>query len=130
MAAVLFIRWAKDEFEVILEGNEAHENVGKVVMMLHLMTILEVLHPLFGYTSGSVAANAANVARKVAVLFVLIDAEPRMHKKPVVFYLFMTYSVIEVVRYPYYLLRVYDKEVGLLTWLRSVATSELMSSTA
>ena len=46
-----------------------------------------------------------------------------MHSKPVVFYLFMTYSVIEVVRYPYYLLRVYDKEVGLLTWLRSVAPS-------
>ena len=51
-AAVLFIRLAKDDFEVVLEGNEAHENVGKVVMMLHLMTILEVLHPLFGYTSG------------------------------------------------------------------------------
>ena len=53
----------------------------------------------------------------------LIDGEERMHSKPVVFYLFMTYSMIEVVRYPYYLLRVYDKEVGLLTWLRSVATS-------
>ena len=41
-----------------------------------------------------------------------------MQKKPVVFYLFATYATIEVVRYPYYLLRVYDKEVGLLTWLR------------
>jgi len=31
VAAVLFIRLAKDDFEVVLEGNEAHENVGKVV---------------------------------------------------------------------------------------------------
>jgi len=118
VAAVLFIRLAKDDFEVVLEGNEAHENVGKVVMMLHLMTILEVLHPLFGYTSGSVAANAGNVARKLAVLFVLIDSEPRMHKKPVVFYLYAIWSVMEVVRYPYQLLRVYHLEFGLLTWLK------------
>ena len=51
-----------------------------------------------GYTSGSVAANAGNVARKLAVLFVLIDSEPRMHKKPVVFYLYAIWSVMEVVR--------------------------------
>ena len=70
------------------------------------------------------------VAGRNVWILLLIDGEERMHSKPVVFYLFMTYSVIEVVRYPYYLLRVYDKEVGLLTWLRSVATSELMSSTA
>ena len=52
-----------------------------------------------GYTSGSVAANAGNVARKLAVLFVLIDSEPRMHKKPVVFYLYAIWSVMEVVRF-------------------------------
>ena len=32
-------------------------------------------------------------------LFALIDSEPRMQTKPVVFYLFMTYSVIEVFRW-------------------------------
>ena len=41
-----------------------------------------------------------------------------MQTKPVVFYLFMTYCVIELVRYPYYLLRVYDMDIGLITWLR------------
>ena len=45
------------------------------------------------------AANAGNVARKLAVLFVLIDSEPRMHKKPVVFYLYAIWSVMEVVRF-------------------------------
>ena len=42
----------------------------------------------------------------------------RMQTKPVVFYLFMTYATIELVRYPYYMLRVYDQDVGLITWLR------------
>ena len=32
-------------------------------------------------------------------LFALIDSEARMQTKPVVFYLFMTYSVIEVFRW-------------------------------
>ena len=41
-----------------------------------------------------------------------------MQTKPVVFYLFMTYAVIELVRYPYYMLRVYDMDIGLITWLR------------
>jgi hypothetical protein len=36
--------------------------------------------------------------------------------KPVVFYLFVIYSLIEVFRYPYYMLRIYDLNVGLLTW--------------
>ena len=52
------------------------------------------------------------------VIFLLIHSEERMHEKPVVFYLFAAYCSIEVVRYPYYMLRVYELEVGLLTWLR------------
>ena len=80
------------------ETNEAHANVGKIFMMLHLMMILEILHPLFGYTSGSVANNAGNVIRKLIVLFVLVDSESRMHQKPVVFYLYMIWSSMEVVR--------------------------------
>ncbi len=52
------------------------------------------------------------------VIQALIQSEERMHDKPVVFYLFAIYTSIELVRYPYYMLRVYDLELGLLTWLR------------
>ena len=31
-------------------------------------------------------------------IFALIDSEPRMQTKPVVFYLFMTYAIIEIFR--------------------------------
>ena len=48
-------------------------------------------------------------------LFLLIDSEPRMQDKPVVFYLLATYSCIELVRYPYYMLRVYDIDIGELS---------------
>lgn len=115
---VLAVRWAKDDFEVSPEDNEAHANVGNVFKMLHLMMVLEILHPMFGYTTGSVWNNVGHVLRKIVVLFVLIDSEARMHKKPVVFYLYIIWSAMEVVRYPYQLLRVYHLDIGLLTWFK------------
>ena len=72
---------------------------------------LEVLHPLFGYTKGSSIKNLAIIGARNFVIFVLIESEERMHEKPVVFYLMVVYSALEIVRYPYYLLRVYDVEV-------------------
>ena len=72
---------------------------------------LEALHPLFGYTKGSSLKNLAIIGARNFVIFVLIESEERMHEKPVVFYLMVVYSALEIVRYPYYLLRVYDVEV-------------------
>ena len=51
-------------------------------------------------------------------LYIDNDTVYRMQTKPVVFYLFMTYAIIELVRYPYYMLRVYNMDIGLITWLR------------
>ena len=55
--------------------------------------------------------NLAIIGARNFVIFVLIESEERMHEKPVVFYLMVVYSALEIVRYPYYLLRVYDVEV-------------------
>ena len=92
--------------------------LGNLMKMLHLMMVLEILHPLFGYTKGSVVEAAMQIGFRNFVLLLLIDAEPRMQEKPVVFYIFIIYSVIELVRYPYYMLRVTGVDVGLITWLR------------
>jgi len=115
---VLNIRYAKlgDEFV-----NEAYAQIGGVVKMIHLMMILEVLHPVFGYTKGSVLNNSVHVGRRLMILFVLIDGEERMQSKPVTCYLLCIWTLLEVIRYPYYMLRVYNVDVGLLTWLRYTA---------
>ena len=69
---------------------------------------------MFGYTKGSSLKNLAIIGARNFVIFVLIESEERMHEKPVVFYLMVVYSALEIVRYPYYLLRVYDVEVKRL----------------
>ena len=84
--------------------------------MLHLLMFLEILHPIFGYTKGSVKEAALQVGGRNFIIFAMIDSEPRMQEKPVVFYLFMIYTIIELIRYPYYMLRTYDIELGFMTW--------------
>jgi very-long-chain (3R)-3-hydroxyacyl-CoA dehydratase len=57
---------------------------------------------------GNVAESCVRVFGRNFIIFFLIEAEERMQEKPVVFYLFCIYSVSELIRYPYYMLRIYD----------------------
>ncbi|CAG2054365.1 unnamed protein product [Timema podura] len=43
--------------------------------------------------------SANQVLGRNIILFCMIDAEPRMHTKPVIFYLFLIWSIVELVRY-------------------------------
>jgi len=112
---ILTVKYSKDPDEFI---PKAYETVGHVFKFFQLMMILEILNPLFGYTKGSVYEATIQVTGRLLILFVLIDSEQRMQEKPVVFYLLMTYASVELVRYPYYLFRVYNMDIGFLTWLR------------
>ncbi|KAJ2949608.1 hypothetical protein O0L34_g15530 [Tuta absoluta] len=113
--AVMGVRYAKLEYDSV--GN-TYEHVGSAMKFLQLMQYLEVMHPLFGYTKGGALVPFLQVSGRAFVLFAMIEAEPRMQTKPVIFYLFLVWSMIEVVRYPYYISQLYKKEIYILTWLR------------
>ncbi|XP_045538829.1 very-long-chain (3R)-3-hydroxyacyl-CoA dehydratase [Papilio machaon] len=113
--AVMGVRYAKLEYESV---SDTYENVGSAMKFLQLMQYLEVMHPMFGYTKGGVLVPFLQISGRAFVLFVMIEAEPRMQTKPVVFYLFLIWGLIEVVRYPFYITQIYKKEIYLLTWLR------------
>lgn len=112
---VMAIRYAKLDYDSVAD---TYEHVGPAMKFLQLLQYLEVMHPLFGYTRGGVLVPFLQVSGRAFVLFVMIEAEPRMHTKPVVFYLFVMWSMIEVVRYPYYISQLYKKDFYILTWLR------------
>ncbi|XP_065582633.1 very-long-chain (3R)-3-hydroxyacyl-CoA dehydratase-like [Artemia franciscana] len=112
---VMMINYAKkgpDSME------ETFSNVGEVFKFVQLMAFLEILHVIFGYTKGGLMACFIQVLGRFIVLFGCINSEPRMQTKPVVFYLFFIWSLVELIRYPYYMFRVYNIEVSFLTWLR------------
>lgn len=97
---------------------ETYDTVGSAFKFIQLLQFLEVMHPLFGYTKSSVLVSLLQTGGRAFVLFLMIDAEPRMQTKPVVFYLFLIWSCVELVRYPYYIMNLLNIEIAVLTWLR------------
>lgn len=113
--AIMCIRYSRDGPDFMKETFAA---VGNPLKFIQLLQFLEVMHPLFGYTKSSVLVSFLQVGGRGFVLFLMIDAEPRMQVKPVVFYLFLIWSTIEIVRYPYYITQLLNIEISFLTWLR------------
>ncbi|KAG6446052.1 very-long-chain (3R)-3-hydroxyacyl-CoA dehydratase isoform X2 [Manduca sexta] len=113
--AVMGVRYAKLEYDSVAD---TYEHVGPAMKFLQLMQYLEVMHPLFGYTKGGPLMPFLQISGRAFVLFAMIEAEPRMQTKPVVFYLFIVWATIEIVRYPFYIAQLYKKEIYILTWLR------------
>lgn len=92
--------------------------VGNPLKFIQALQFLEVMHPLFGYTKNSFLISFFQVGGRAFVLFCMIDAEPRIQTRPVVFYLFLFWSIIEIVRYPYYVTQLFNIKIYFLTWLR------------
>ena len=78
--------------------SHAYEAVGSAAKFVQLIQFLEVMHVMFGYTKGGLLAPFIQTCGRAFILFCMIDAEPRMHTKPVVFYLFMIWSSVELIR--------------------------------
>lgn len=75
-----------------------YEYVGTSFKFVQLMQYLEVMHPMFGYSKGSPLVPFFQVSGRNFVLFLMIEMEPRMHDKPVVCYVFVIWSLVELVR--------------------------------
>ncbi|CAH0552699.1 unnamed protein product [Brassicogethes aeneus] len=112
---VLCIRFARDGTE---SYPGTYEAVGPAVIFLQLLQFLEVMHPIFGYVKSGVLMPAMQVSGRFIVIFFMVEKEPRIQKMPVVFYLLLTWSAVEIIRYPYYMSQLHKKENGILTWLR------------
>jgi len=112
---VMSIRYYRDGVES-MEGT--YEAVGSAFKFCQLLQYLEVMHPMFGYTKGSVLVPFLQVSGRAFILFAMVEAEPRMQTKPVIFYLFLVWASIETVRYPYYLSQLFNVDLYMLTWLR------------
>lgn len=113
---VLVISYYRDGFHDSVE--KTFRNVGHAMKFCQLLQYLEVMHPMFGYTKGSPLYPFLQVTGRNFILFCMIDAEVRIQTKPVILLLFLSWSIIECVRYPYYVLSIVKFEIGFVTWLR------------
>ncbi|XP_018323230.1 very-long-chain (3R)-3-hydroxyacyl-CoA dehydratase [Agrilus planipennis] len=112
---VLGIMYVKNGYRSF---DSAYEILGYVVIFLTSIQFLEILHCLLGYTSGSVFTTFIQVAGRMTVVNLVLGSEHELQMNPEVYFLFLFWSLIEVIRYPYYITQIYKKEIKLLTWLR------------
>lgn len=96
IACVLCIKFAKDGANFF---PTVYETVGPAMKFFQLLQFLEVMHPMFGYVKGGVFMPFLQVTGRIFILFLMVDQEPRIQKMPVVFYLFLAWSAIEIIRY-------------------------------
>lgn len=92
---VMSVRYLRDGIDSIPGTYDA---VGGAMKFIQLLQFLEVMHSMFGYTKTFLLASFLQVGGRNLILFALIEAEPRLQPKPVVFYLFAVWSAIEIVR--------------------------------
>lgn len=95
VSLILCIRYLRDGQDFF---PHVYETVGSVMCCFQLLQFLEVLHPIFGYVRGSPLMPFLQIAGRCFVLIVTVQHEPRIQKMPVIFYLFLVWCAIEVIR--------------------------------
>ncbi|XP_022240233.1 very-long-chain (3R)-3-hydroxyacyl-CoA dehydratase-like [Limulus polyphemus] len=112
---VMLIRYAK-EGPFSVDGT--YEAVGRVMKICQLLQMLEIIHLLIGMTRGNYFMCLFQLCGRFLIIFALLDAHPRSQTKSAIFYLFIGFTIMEVIRYPYYMLKMYGVNIHFLTWLR------------
>ncbi|XP_068616579.1 LOW QUALITY PROTEIN: very-long-chain (3R)-3-hydroxyacyl-CoA dehydratase-like [Brachionichthys hirsutus] len=89
-----------------------------VMYFCQMMAVLEVVNPLLGLVKTGFFPAMIQVAGRNVILFVIFGSLDEMQSKPVVFFVFYLWSIIEIFRYPFYMLACLGTEWKLLTWVR------------
>lgn len=92
--------------------------ISDVMFFCQILAVAEVLNAAFGVVKTSVLPAFIQVVGRNFILFIIFGSLEQMHNKPVVFFVFYSWSAIEVFRYPFYMLGCIDTEWKTLTWLR------------
>lgn len=96
----------------------AYDAVSDVLASCQLAAFLEVVHPLIGIVKTGVMAPFMQVFGRNLVLFLVVVPNEELHKQATVFGLFFVWSLIEVIRYPFYASQVLGIKIEPLIWLR------------
>ena len=91
------------------------------LMVSEGIQMLEVVHVVLGWSKGDpISTVLQNVGRWI-VLFIVVIPHESAHELPSFAMVCLTWSAIEVVRYPYYILQILNRKVDFMTWLRYTA---------
>jgi very-long-chain (3R)-3-hydroxyacyl-CoA dehydratase len=99
----------------------AYSTTSSMLMFSQALMMLEILHCALGLVKGGITTVFLQVFGRFVVLFFVLRPSVEIHEHPIVYVLFLVWSLIELFRYPYYSLSVLGMEAKTLTWLRYTA---------
>ncbi|UJR37889.1 hypothetical protein I4U23_030579 [Adineta vaga] len=96
-------------------GYRVVENPIKICQAL---AILEIIHPLIGFTKGDWLTPLFQFLFRNLILFIVINFNRQIQTLPIVPYLLFVWSFVELFRYPYYGIRLLNIDNRIITWFR------------
>lgn len=97
---------------------DTFHSMADMMFFCQILASVEVLNAAFGVVKTGVVPTLIQVVGRNFILFIIFGSLEEMHNKPVVFFVFLLWSAIEIFRYPFYMLACLNTEWKTLTWLR------------
>ena len=91
----------------------SYRALGLVIKSLYVLQLLELINIVVGLTRRSLVFNGLQVIWRLFFIVVIIDDQPRMHTEHLTFHLLLVYTLLELLRLPYYCLRIFRVDVRL-----------------
>lgn len=104
-----------------LTGSMDDDSVRGAALIVKILTytqLLETIHPILGLVPGGPFMPFLQVIGRIFVNHFLTDPTIRLSSAPYAHYLFIVWSSIEIFRYSFYALRVFNVEIHAITWCR------------
>ncbi|XP_071490651.1 very-long-chain (3R)-3-hydroxyacyl-CoA dehydratase 3-like [Diadema antillarum] len=107
-----FILYGKENLEA------AYDWVIIPMGIAQIFAFAEIFHVVFGLVKSGISTVLAQVMGRNIVLFLVVMNDPELKHEGMTLYLFLIWSSVEVVRYPFYMLSCIDYNSEVVTWLR------------
>ncbi|CAF4589295.1 unnamed protein product [Rotaria sp. Silwood1] len=88
------------------------------IKLCQSISVLEIIHPLIGFTKGDWLSPFMQFSGRNLILFLVINYNHQIKPSPIISYLFLVWSFVELFRYPYYGIRLLNKQNRIITWFR------------
>ncbi|XP_063781669.1 very-long-chain (3R)-3-hydroxyacyl-CoA dehydratase 3 [Pseudophryne corroboree] len=97
---------------------DTFHTMADMMYFCQILSVLEIINPLIGLVKSAVVPAVIQVLGRNFLLFIILGQVSEIQNNGVIFFIFYIWSVIEVIRYPFYMLACIDMEWKLLTWIR------------
>ncbi|KAL1488427.1 hypothetical protein ABEB36_014900 [Hypothenemus hampei] len=124
---IIAVTLAKNGFEESTY-TKLYPAVGHILCIIHLFQALEIMHPIFGYVKGSPLMPFLQIFGRIFILFGNLEFEPKLQKMPVIPWLFLAWTLSDIIRYIYYIFHTATSKSSVqkyaypfIKWLRYTA---------